>query len=94
MLVRIRRSDDLLEHRDQRCEVIVIGSRASGRVVLLAVDRTPIELPARFEGEAVPEDPLRPAVALPKRVDVVDLLGLEREPLYELITPQALEMLL
>jgi hypothetical protein len=46
--MRIRSRDHFVEHRDKGLEVVV-GSRTSGRVVLLAVDRSPVELPAGFE---------------------------------------------
>ena len=73
-LERGGQGDDLVEHLFQGTQVAVLGGDTTCPVIDGSVDPAPVQLPARVSSHPVPEHALDPAVALPERVDVVELI--------------------
>jgi hypothetical protein len=84
----VRPVGEVAEHLGQRREATLVGGRA-GRDVAVGVHADPVDVVAGVVGELGEERPLGAAVALPERVQGVNVGEEFRGPADELLPVQA-----
>lgn len=91
ILLGRQRLCDLVEHGFQPAIVHVLVGDERDNVVLTLGHLRPVQAPAGVPGDQRPEDALRAAIALTERVQGVEVVEADGQPLDELVSIQALQ---
>lgn len=86
-----QRLDDSPEHILKGTQVVSLHPRDRGLIVRPFVDESPVEMPAGLARDDLPENALRPSVALTERVKDVEVVVADAQTLYEFVMAETLE---